>query len=142
MLLQRANEGIIIAAKSYSNDEAFFHIEAKRLPTPKKQREREYVIGKGNGGIERFKKGKHGYGLKYSAMIGYIQKYDFKYWEKTINGWISNEIQSDKTSDLKWNKSENLVKTDCTEVIAELISEHWRINQNPIKLYHLWVTLH
>jgi hypothetical protein len=38
-----------------------FIVEAKRLPAPKKENMIEYVKGqKNNGGIERFKTGKHG----------------------------------------------------------------------------------
>ena len=44
-----------------AGNKSFFSIEAKRLPTPGSKREKEYVIGsKNNGGIERFKTGKHG----------------------------------------------------------------------------------
>ena len=70
----------------YGQDKAFFCIEAKRLCFSGK-REKEYLIGhfekskyKNYGGVERFKKGIHGSSLKYSAIIGYVQKNDFSFW--------------------------------------------------------------
>ncbi len=50
---------------------AFFVIEAKRLPTPGTGREKEYVASDA-GGMQRYKKGNHGKGLSDSALIGYI----------------------------------------------------------------------
>ena len=58
--------------KEDENDDAFFVMEAKRLPTPSKSREKEYVEGN-LGGIERFKRGHHGNSLAKSAMVAYIQ---------------------------------------------------------------------
>lgn len=52
------SERLIIGDRCYGEFDSFFSIEAKRLPTPGQNREKEYVIGhdKPCGGIERFKK--------------------------------------------------------------------------------------
>ena len=53
----------------YANEQnisttSFFSVESKRLPSPEKPREKEYVIGNtNNGGIERYKTEKHGKGI-------------------------------------------------------------------------------
>lgn len=71
-----------------------FVMEAKRLPTPSSTREKEYVIGKTttgnpNGGIERFKLGKHGTGHSHCGMLAFIEKEEYQYWLKNINSWIA-----------------------------------------------------
>ena len=51
-------EKIKVLERTITENEAFFEIECKRLPTPGHHREKEYVIGhkSSSGGIERFKK--------------------------------------------------------------------------------------
>jgi len=76
------------------NHEPIFVMEAKRLPSPKKSREKEYVIGRtntgaSNGGIQRFKLEKHGKGLADCGMLGYVEKFDFSYWQEMINMWMT-----------------------------------------------------
>ena len=85
----------------HSGNRSFFSIEAKRLPTPGAGREKEYVIGsKKNGGIERFKIGKHGSHLKHGGMIGFIQKNSVEYWNKKINEWILELTRKNNKSDI------------------------------------------
>ncbi len=71
-----------------------FVMEAKRLPTPTSTREKEYVVGKTamgnpNGGIERFKLGKHGAGHSHCGMLAFIEKEEYQYWLKNVNYWIA-----------------------------------------------------
>lgn len=71
-----------------------FVMEAKRLPTPTSTREKEYVVGKTttgnpNGGIERFKLGKHGAGHSHCGMLAFVEKEEYQYWLKKINSWIA-----------------------------------------------------
>lgn len=64
-------EKLIVAYRSYGEFDSFFSIEAKRLPTRGRNREKEYVIGqvRPSGGIERFKKTIHGRYLKHAASM-------------------------------------------------------------------------
>jgi hypothetical protein len=140
------NEGIVISDREYGSEDSFFSIEAKRLPTPGTRREKEYVIGFDTqcGGIERFKKGIHGIGLKYAAIIGYVQKEDFNHWFIAVNSWIDELINS--STDTIWSNDDKLKFSDNTESIcAELFSEHLRkIDHLPLDkiiLYHFWVNL-
>ncbi len=60
---------------------SFYSVESKRLPSPEKSREKEYVIGtNNNGGIERYKTEKHGKGLNRCGLLGFIEKEDSIHW--------------------------------------------------------------
>ena len=134
-----------------TNSRYFFcWIEAKRLPTPKEKDrdEREYVIVsqekengkkkfKGNGGIQRFKEGKHATELNYSIMIGYIQENDTNHWLLKINEWITK---------LANEKNEFWSIEDCLNKLAsnkcdKFTSKHKRNNTEPIVLHHYWIKL-
>lgn len=119
------------------DDEAFFCIEAKRLSGNSK----EYVFSQTGktGGIERFKKGIHGSGLKYSAIIGYVQKNDFSFWFSKINCWIDELIQDEK-QDIKWTEEDKLTKIYFEQKKAKLISKNKR-RKDYIFLYHFWIDL-
>lgn len=91
--------------------EPLFIVEAKILPAPDNRtvREKEYVIGnKNNGGIERFKTGKHGIGVNFCGLIGFIK--DDKTiddWIKKINSWIIEKCHDEP---LVWFPDEVLQK--------------------------------
>lgn len=138
------NEQLTIGDRSYGENDSFFSIEAKRLPTPGQNREREYVIGhdKPSGGIERFKKRIHGKNLKYAAVIGYIQKENADYWFLQINDWIGELITSVPE---EWNENDKLVKSQCDVAnlnkftsmnLKEVTGE-----EEVIKLFHFWINL-
>ena len=131
----------VIGVKSKTK-ETFFTIEAKRLPA-RRGHEKEYVSSE-LGGIERFKKNKHGIDkngklLPLNAMIAYLEKHDFEYWHSQINEWIIE--QTDTSTDLKWTKDEVLEKISFDE-IAMLQSNHLRINNQNVMLNHFWIYLH
>ncbi|MDY0015726.1 MAG: hypothetical protein RBS13_05900 [Bacteroidales bacterium] len=87
----------------------------------------QYVSGK-TGGIQRFKENKHGVGLLYSAMIGYIEIEDFNFWHNKVISWISEKTEHLKTIEIK--------------EIAKLKSKHKRnIEKTPIELIHFWLDL-
>jgi hypothetical protein len=139
-------EKIIISDREYGDEDSFFSIEAKRLPTPGSNREKEYVIGYNSqsGGIERFKKGLHGPKTKYAAIVGYVQKEDFNHWFLKINSWIQ-ELAVDETNDL-WHDSDTLKCENIQEsIMVELFSEHKRIlngsKLDDISLFHFWINL-
>ena len=126
----------------------FFTIESKRLTTSiAKNRKKEYVLGddpsKLSGGIERFKHNVHGVNLKHSAIIGYVQNEDVKFWYKTVNEWIQELIDGNIQSSLRWI-SNDLLKNTCNykdEKYAKFISESMKINKTKISLNHYFVNL-
>jgi len=128
-----------------SNRCFFCWIEAKRLPTPKKRDrdEREYVIVnkekfKGNGGIQRFKEGKHAPNLPYSIMIGYIQDNNgTDSWMLKINTWIT-ELAN--TNEEFWSEKECLKKYNSNKC-DRFLSEHIRKDKTTITLHHYWIKL-
>jgi hypothetical protein len=130
-----------------SNHNFFCWIEAKRLPTPisKDRDEREYVIVdksnkkfKGNGGIQRFKEGKHASDLEYSIMIGYIQDdNNANYWLSRINVWIT-ELAN--TGGVFWSHEDSLKKFTYNKC-DRFLSVHKRKGKNPITLHHYWIKL-
>lgn len=133
-----AKEGVdfVIKVKPFIlSAKPIFLIEAKRLPPTNNK---DYVQGN-TGGIERFKRELQGYGrhLLQSAMLGYIQGKSKDYWLNRINGWIDEKITN--KSDINWDNNDKLQKN---EEFADFISQHSRITQPPIILYHYWLILH
>ncbi|WP_303925631.1 hypothetical protein [Draconibacterium sediminis] len=110
-----------------------FIVEAKRLSKSNK----DYVKNP-NGGIERFKREKDGFGkhLSQSGMIGYIQQESKVYWETKINRWIEELIEKD--TDIVWDNEDKLIQN---YTVSDFISNHQRVSEKPIKLYHFWINL-
>lgn len=138
-------EQIKVLDRAFNENDAFFEIECKRLPTPGQNRKKEYVIGqeRPSGGIERFKKKIHGKNLKYAAIIGYIQEEDANHWFLKINDWIGELIAS--TPDL-WKADDKLIKKN-TELngLDKFISKNFRSEVNGqedfVNLFHFWISL-
>lgn len=115
---------------------SIFSVESKRLPSPEKTREKEYVIGeKNNGGIERYKTEKHGKGLNECGMLGFIEKETSAYWLTTINSWIDDLSNSNNT----WNKDEILIESEKQNNYNYLKSIVHRKTSNDIVLHHIWI---
>lgn len=128
--------GVMLAGEK-GRSKAFFHIECKRLPARDKQHEKEYVEGE-LGGIQRFKKGHHGTNLKYSAIIGYIEKESPEYWLALVNGWIKYliSIQPDL-----WKECDLLIPMHEPK-LSKYISTNFRsTNPQKIQLYHYWISI-
>lgn len=139
------SEQITIGDRSYNEFDPFFSIEAKRLPTPGHNREKEYVIGtdRRSGGIERFKRGIHGKSLKFAAIIGYIQEEDANHWYLKINNWIGELINS--TPNL-WKEDDKLIKQNIEpKNLDKFVSKNIRSEvdgkKDFISLFHFWVNL-
>lgn len=134
--------------RHFSDPNPFFTIEAKRLTTSiPTNREKEYVLGsdptKFSGGIERFKHNVHGVNLNHSAIIGYVQNEDGKYWYNTINNWIQELIDGNIKSKLSWF-SNDLLNNTCgfTDLrLVKSISDGNKINQTKISLNHYFINL-
>ncbi len=134
-----------LQAKLFINrNQSITVFEAKRLPTPTKKREKEYVSGGRSmtGGIQRFKACEHGAAHEEAAMIGYIQKYDAPYFHQCINSWIK-EIALDSTDGLSWADSDCLqdFEHNPNDKTSRAISYHQRVKGQPICLHHLWIEM-
>ena len=116
-----------------------FVVEAKLLPAPSPiSREQEYVKGnKNNGGIERFKTGKHGTGLHKCGMLGFVEQETFDFWKQRINTWISNLSITDDF----WQTDEILTEVETETDFAVLQSIAHRKPQKNIYLHHLWINI-
>lgn len=117
---------------------SIFSVESKRLPSPEKTREKEYVIGeKNNGGIERYKTEKHGKGLNECGMLGFIEKETSSHWLTSINSWIDDLSNSNNT----WNKDEILTESEKYDDYNYLKSIVHRKTSNDIVLHHIWIVV-
>lgn len=117
---------------------SIYSVESKRLPSPEKNREKEYVVGnKNNGGIERYKTEKHGKGLIECGLVGFLEKEDSAHWRKTINNWIEELVKLPQTS---WSNDEGLGKIDQrTDFCIMQSIAHRKVND--ISLMHLWISI-
>jgi hypothetical protein len=132
----------------YSKHKCICFIEAKRLPTPvySGSQETEYVCYKNatkQGGIERFKTGKHGNKLPFSIMIGYIQEENANHWHNKINDWINDQVKISSNTQISWLEEDLLVQeiSFLKPQIIKYNSIHSRINSSKIKLIHYWIDL-
>ena len=140
-------EGLYVANQMYGLDDAFYTLEAKRLPTPGgMRREREYVVGdecKQSGGIERFKENLHGDRLLYSGMIAYIQENREPSWLENVNQWIMDLITHPPTTAHSTWSQDDLLRQETTETptVRECSSTHHRACGDPLQLWHFWLYL-
>ena len=115
---------------------SIYSVESKRLPSPVKKREKEYVIGdENNGGIERYKSEKHGKGLSHCGLLGFVENKDFKHWHTTINVWIDDLSKLGKTI---WKSDEVLSELESDPDYCLLKSIAHRAS-NDVHLTHLWI---
>ena len=139
-------EGLYVANQMYGLDDAFYTLEAKRLPTPGTGREHEYVVGNGSkqsGGIERFKENLHGDRLDYSGMVAYIQEDREPSWLENVNQWILDLATHPPTNARStWSQNDLLrQETTATPRVREFSSNHHRAHGSPIQLWHFWLYL-
>ncbi|MDT0651223.1 MULTISPECIES: hypothetical protein [Flavobacteriaceae] len=115
-----------------------FVMEAKRLPTPISSREKEYVVGKTtagnpNGGIERFKLGKHGAGHSHCGMLAFVEKEEYQYWLKNINSWIAELYPI-------WSESE-LLKLQKNYAHYSHYKSKVEREKDEVNLDHFWIKI-
>lgn len=142
----------LIGVFGYTIYEPFMVIEAKRLPAPSKDREREYVTGTNKasggatGGIQRFKLGLHGAKVQTAAIVGYVQKLSVNHWYATINKWIADVVTQPSSDGCVWRESdtmEHLAYND-EQGTATATSSHDRTDTcltSSIRIHHLWVVM-
>lgn len=130
----------VVRGVPYAFPKAFLALEAKRLPAPKKGREREYLAGE-RGGVERFKRGHHAQQLTEVGLIGYVQRYSFDYWRVRINQWV-DELLAASQADLPWDAQDRLELEAKSQRLAQLRSTSLRVSdQQRLTIRHLWVQL-
>lgn len=133
---RRAVDFYFYPAEQGISRRSLFSVEAKRLPTPGSDREKEYVSGSG-GGLERFKREEHGKDLSNCGMLAFVEKQDFPHWYKVINSWITDESASglwsieeclvNLTANATWAKSSSIVKRGKSS--------------SDLNLIHFWIDL-
>ena len=145
-------EATLIGVRSYSLYKPFLVIEAKRLPAPGADREREYVTGTDRasgsptGGIQRFKLGLHGSDVEIAAMVGYIQDQSPEHWHRSINTWIDDLVGVTSPDGCVWKKADRLqsLQTHAGDRTAFSVSAHERRCEcatSKIEIHHLWVVM-
>lgn len=134
----RGDRRIVIDGLRFASGQRFLVLEAKRLPTP--DREREYLAGD-RGGVERFKLGHHAKELTAVGVIGYIQRHSFNYWRQTINTWVDELIEV-STANPHWDEDDKLQMEAESPRLAQLRSKNLRASDNQrLTMRHLWVQL-
>jgi hypothetical protein len=138
--MARDGGGCVVNGIPWAGGERFLALEAKRLPTPGTGREREYLSG-GQGGVARFKLGRHAGELKTVGLIGYVQRHAFDHWLKTINGWV-DELIASSPPDLPWEDADKLQIEETSPRLARLRSSSLRVSDRQrLSIRHLWVQL-
>ena len=142
------SDGGFVGETYYSIYDPLLVFEGKRLPTPPRKRQREYVTGGSDksGGIQRFKLALHGALQATGVMVGYIQKADSVAWISLINQWIRDLAATGGESDETWSEDELLAdfSKDASLRTASASSECARSStavSSRIKLRHLWVEM-
>jgi hypothetical protein len=138
-----------VGTRNYTIYEPFLVIEAKRLPSPSKAREMEYVVGtdKPTGGIQRFRLGLHGADVETAVMVGYVEQQSLRDWQTTINGWIIDLGSRHVVGNCVWSKADILqeLTVNDQQLTSSSESNHQRAAgcfSPSIKLHHFWVVVH
>lgn len=143
-LVAKARDGgaIVVNGVTCGDGQCFLVLEAKRLPTDRASREREYLIGENHtGGVERFKLGIYAHKLKTVGIIAYIQHHRFDHWRDTINTWVDELIAASRP-ELPWDERDKLQMEEMSPLLAKLQSSNLRVTDNqPLTMRHLWVQL-
>ncbi|MEJ0050160.1 MAG: hypothetical protein WDN02_02905 [Methylovirgula sp.] len=136
---------IWIEGRRYTQYEALFPIECKRLPTPagvdRDKREYLYSEHTSTGGVHRFKTGKHGAAHTIGAMIGYIQEGDIPAWDRQLKDWPKDLVAKGIDG---WSPGDevHMRSHDSAARLALLESDHVREGElQPIHIHHLWVDM-
>jgi hypothetical protein len=144
------SEGVPLKAQGYTIHDPILIIECKRLPAPKRNREKEYVSSgtdrKISGGIQRFKLGLHGGQDRLAVLVGYVQREDRATWHARISHWIGQFACGELQDTCCWNKEETLVflEEDGSKGCGSYRSSHRRTgaaSMSTIEIMHLWISM-
>ncbi|MDF0720141.1 hypothetical protein P0M11_09030 [Kaistella sp. PBT33-4] len=117
---------------------SIYSVESKRLPSPEKKREKEYVLGdNNNGGIERYKSEKHGKGLSECGLLGFVEDKDFKHWNTTINSWIDD---LSKLPNTLW-KADEVLSENYNNIDYCILQSTAHREHDQVDLTHLWIAI-
>ncbi len=144
--LVAAPSGVLIwiEGRQYTQYEALFPIECKRLPTPAGagRDEREYLHSRhgSRGGVQRFKAGDHGAAHSRAALIAYLQAEDIGVWRQRVVQWIID--LSAESADWTTDDMIHLSEHDPPLRMALLTSRHQRSRGlKAMDLDHLWIEM-
>lgn len=144
-LSAKPTHAVTIEGVMYNRYRPLIVIEGKRLPSPSREREREYVTGGValSGGIQRFKLGLHGKEHSTALIVGYVQNGDALHWRSLVNGWIA-DLATERSSE--WAKTEILFEVEAQNASARTrySSRHLRTKECKtqfIELSHFWIRL-
>jgi hypothetical protein len=144
-LSAKSIRAITIEGVMYNRYRPLLVIEGKRLPSPSREREREYVSGGValSGGIQRFKLGLHGKEHSAALIVGYVQKGDALQWKSLINAWIADLATRQSA---EWAATEILFEVEAKNASARTryLSKHSRTKECKtqfIEISHFWIQL-
>jgi hypothetical protein len=137
-----------VGTRGYTIYQPFLVIEAKRLPAPRKDREREYVVGgdKPSGAIQRFRLGLHGADVETAIIVGYIESEMPPHWHSTINQWIRSFAAGTEATGCTWSPADELGNLVFDEKHGTSSSEsnHERDAScctPSLRIRHLWIVM-
>lgn len=113
--------------------------EAKRFSESSSNE--QYVYGD-RGGIERFKRGDHSSHLKVCGMFAYVQSRTIGDWFSKVNGWLTNQFNTNKDSSIDWLETEQLSQYESFSFVEKYTSSHSRKTlKDSISLWHYFIDL-
>lgn len=113
--------------------------EAKRFSESSSNE--QYVYGD-RGGIERFKRGHHSSHLKICGMFAYIQSRTIDEWFNKVNGWLTNQFNTNTDTSIDWLEKEQLLKYTSLPLVEKYSSNHSRKSlKDTISLWHYFIDL-
>jgi len=113
--------------------------EAKRFSESSSNE--QYVYGD-RGGIERFKRGHHSSHLKVCGMFAYVQSRTIEEWFNKVNGWLTNQFNTNTDSSIDWLETEQLSQYASFSSVEKYTSSHSRKTLNDsISLWHYFIDL-
>ena len=116
-----------------------FIIEAKVLPAPSKDRNKEYVYGcfkksgSPSGGIQRFRVEKQGKGQDQCGLLAYILEANSLNWHSRINNWI-RELNINGSPE-----EEYLTYDNQKENYSKLTSKITKNTNEELTIHHFWI---
>lgn len=130
--------GVFVLTRS-RKPSPLIEFEAKRFSESSSNE--QYVYGD-RGGIERFKRGDHSSHLKVCGMFAYVQSRTIGDWFSKVNGWLTNQFNTNKDSSIDWLQTEQLSQYESFSFVEKYTSSHSRKTlKDSISLWHYFIDL-